>query len=140
MVVPAKRSRKLVIRGCNAKAELRNRTSQEIVQAVNTAMGKNDAMIARIMLNDNVIITFQIDAEPKTQNIKWITKAFGTLASLLKRKLAVITKELSAAKLRNIYDKAELATILNRSNNTKIAKYRRYHGYGMQYGVRDDVC
>jgi hypothetical protein len=113
MVVPARRSRELVIRGCNAEAELRNRTPQEIVQAVNTATGKSDAIAVRIMFSDNVIVTFQTDAEPKTQNTEWVTKAFGISASLLKRELAVIAKGLLAAKLRNIHDEAELATILS---------------------------
>jgi hypothetical protein len=69
MVVPALRSRKLVVREGGADANLRNRTSQNIVQAVNTAMGGNDAIAVRIMQNNNIVIIFRNDAKPKTTNV-----------------------------------------------------------------------
>jgi hypothetical protein len=112
MVVPVRRSRKLVVRGGSADANLRNRTPQNIVQAVNTAMDDNDAITAKIMLNNNMIIIFRNNAELKTTNVNWIAKAFGKSANLAKKELAIIAKGLSAIKLRNTYNKAELATIL----------------------------
>jgi hypothetical protein len=45
---------------------------------------------------------------------------------LSKQELAVIAKGLPAAKLRNIHDEAELATILRQSINTKITRCRRF--------------
>jgi hypothetical protein len=64
------------------------------------------------MLNNNVIIIFRNNAELKTTNVDWVAKAFGESANLAKKKLAVITKNLSATKLRNTYNEAELAIIL----------------------------
>jgi hypothetical protein len=93
-------------------ANLRNRTPQDIVQAVYTAMGGNDAVTVRIMLNGNVVITFRNDAEPKTTKVDWVIKAFGKSANLAKKKLAIIAKGLLIMKLRNIYNEAELATVL----------------------------
>jgi hypothetical protein len=104
MVVPARRSRKLVVRGGGADANLRNRTSQDIIQAVNTAMGGNDAVTIRIMQNNNVIIIFRNNAELKITNVNWVAKAFGKSANLAKKELAVITKDLLIIKLRNIYN------------------------------------
>jgi hypothetical protein len=69
MVVPARRSRELVVREDGADANLRNRTPQNIVQAVNMAMGDNDAIAAKIMHNNNVAIIFRNNAELKITNV-----------------------------------------------------------------------
>jgi hypothetical protein len=111
MVVPVRRARKLVVRSPGTESSLRNRTPQEIVQAVNIATDGSDAIAARTMLNDNVIITFWTDANTKTQNAGWITKAFGNNTSISGRELAVLAKGLSAKKLRDTYDKAGLAKV-----------------------------
>jgi hypothetical protein len=52
-------------------------------------------------------------------------KAFGNAASIFRRKLAVLAKGLSAKKLRDTYDKANLTKIFRQSNSTKITSYRR---------------
>jgi hypothetical protein len=85
MVVPARRSRKLVIRGDGADANLRNRISQNIIQAINTAMNGNNAIAIKIIFNNNVIIIFRNNAELKIINVNWITKAFGKSANLAKK-------------------------------------------------------
>jgi hypothetical protein len=69
MVVPARCSRELVVRGGSADANLRNRTPQDIVQVVNTAIGGSDAVAARTMLNGDVVIIFWNDAELKITNV-----------------------------------------------------------------------
>jgi hypothetical protein len=69
MVVPARRSRKLVVRGGGADANLRNQTPQNIIQAVNTAMDGNNAIAAKTMQNNDIIIIFRNDAEPKIINV-----------------------------------------------------------------------
>jgi hypothetical protein len=68
MVVPARQAKELVIRNPGTEPSLRNRTPQEIVQAVNTATSNSDAVAARMMLNDDVIVTFRNDADSKIQN------------------------------------------------------------------------
>jgi hypothetical protein len=69
MVIQAHRSKMLVIRGNSADANLRNRTFQNIIQAINTAINDNNAITAKIMHNSNVIIIFQNNAEPKITNV-----------------------------------------------------------------------
>jgi hypothetical protein len=58
----------VVVRGSGADASLRNRTPRDIVQAVNTAMGDDEAVAARTMHNGDVVVTFRTDAETKTAN------------------------------------------------------------------------
>jgi hypothetical protein len=69
MVIPARRSKKLVIRGNSADANLWNQISQNIIQAVNTGMNNNNIIAIRTMLNDDMIIIFRNNAEPKTINV-----------------------------------------------------------------------
>jgi hypothetical protein len=52
-------------------------------------------------------------------------KAFRNSASISKRKLAVFAKGLLMKKLRNAYDKANLAKIFRQTNNQKITRCRR---------------
>jgi hypothetical protein len=125
MVVPARRSRELVIRGANTDASLQNRTPTDIVQVVNTAMGSSDAIAARTMQNGDVVLIFRNNAESKIASTEWMAKAFGESASPLRRKLAIITKNLSTTKLRNIYDEIALADVLRKTNTSKIARCRR---------------
>jgi hypothetical protein len=69
MVVPARRAKKLVIRNPGTEPSLRNRTSQEIVQAINITTNNSDVIAAKTMLNNNVIIIFWNNADFKIQNI-----------------------------------------------------------------------
>jgi hypothetical protein len=69
------------------------------------------------MQSGDVVVTFEIDVDQKAQNTEWVVKAFGETASIAKKELAVIAKELLASKLRNTYDEAKLATILRQNNN-----------------------
>jgi hypothetical protein len=68
MVVPARRAKELVIRNPETEPSLRNRTPQKIIQTVNIATNNSDAIAAKTMLNNDVIIIFWNDANFKTQN------------------------------------------------------------------------
>jgi hypothetical protein len=69
MVVPARRARELVIRNLGTESSLRNRISQKIIQIINIITNNSDAITAKIMLINNVIIIFRNDANFKIQNI-----------------------------------------------------------------------
>jgi hypothetical protein len=125
MVVPARRAKKLVIRNPGTEPLLRNRTSQKIIQIVNIATSNSDAIAIKTMRNNDVIVIFRNDANSKTQNTAWVTKAFGDSASISRRELAVFAKRLSAKKLRNAHDKANLAEVFRQANNQKIIRCRR---------------
>jgi hypothetical protein len=77
------------------------------------------------MLNGNVVVIFRNDVNSKIQNTAWVTKAFGNSASISKRELAVFAKGLSAKKLRDAHDKADLAEIFRQANSQKIIRCRR---------------
>jgi negative regulator of replication initiation len=111
VVVPAQRAKELVVRGAGSEPSFRNRTLQQIVQAVNTATGGSDAVVARTMFSGDVIIIFRGDADFRAQNITWVTKAFGDAASIFRRELAIFAKGLPAKKLRDTHDKANLTEI-----------------------------
>jgi hypothetical protein len=125
MIVPARRTKELVIRNPETEPSLRNRTSQKIIQAINTTTNNNNAVATKTMRNNDVIIIFRNDANSKIQNTAWVTKAFGNSASISRKELAVLAKGLLAKKLRNAHDKADLAKILRQANNQKIIRYRR---------------
>jgi hypothetical protein len=112
VVVLVRRAKELVVRGAESELSFRNRTPQQIVQAVNTATGGSDAVAARTMLSGDVMVIFRGDADFKAQNTAWVTKAFGDVASIFKRKLAVFAKGLPAKKLRDTHDEANLTEIL----------------------------
>jgi hypothetical protein len=125
MIVPARRAKELVIRNPGTEPLFRNRIPQEIVQIINITTNNSDAIAARMIRNGNIIIIFRNDADFKTQNTAWVTKAFGNSANISRRKLAVLVKGLSAKKLRNAHDKADLAKVFRQTNNQKITRCRR---------------
>jgi hypothetical protein len=65
MVVPARRAKKLVIRNPETESLLQNRIPQKIIQAINIATNNSDAIAAKTMRNNNVIIIFRNDADFK---------------------------------------------------------------------------
>jgi hypothetical protein len=93
MIVPARRAKELVIRNPETEPLLRNRISQEIVQIINTATNNNDAIAAKMMLNNNVIITFRNNANFKIQNTAWVMKTFGNSVNISRKKLAILAKK-----------------------------------------------
>jgi hypothetical protein len=111
MIVLARRAKELVIRNSGTEPLFRNRTPQEIIQAVNITTNNNNAIAAKTMLNGDIIVIFRNDADSKIQNTAWVTKVFGDSASISRKELAVFAKRLSAKKLRDAYDKAGLAEV-----------------------------
>jgi hypothetical protein len=65
VIVPARRAKELVIRDAGSEPSLRNRTLQQIVQAVNIATGGSNAVAARMMLNGDMVVTFWGDMDFK---------------------------------------------------------------------------
>jgi hypothetical protein len=68
IIVPIRRAKKLVVRGARSEPSLRNRTPQQIVQAVNTATGGSDAVAARMMFSGDVMVIFRGNANFRAQN------------------------------------------------------------------------
>jgi hypothetical protein len=64
------------------------------------------------MLNGDVIMTFRGDADFRAQNTAWVTKAFSDATSIFRRELAIFAKKLSAKKLRDTHNEANLTKIL----------------------------
>jgi hypothetical protein len=64
-IIPERRTRELLIRNRNPPEDLARHSAVEVVAAVNTVIGTNDAVATRRLPSGDVILTFQ-DTIPKT--------------------------------------------------------------------------
>ena len=94
-IIPERRTREPLIRNRNLPEDLARRSAVEVVAAVNTVIGTNDAVATRRLPSSDVILTFQ-DTIPKTalQDRTWVQRAFGEKALLHESEFAVIVKGL----------------------------------------------
>jgi hypothetical protein len=102
-IIPERRTRELLIRNGNPPEDLARRSAVEVVAAVNTAIGTNDAVATRRLPSGDVILTFQ-DVIPKTalQDRTWVQRAFGERALLHESEFAVIVKGLPVSRTARV--------------------------------------
>jgi hypothetical protein len=105
IVVPERRTREVVIKALGQSEDLARRTSVEVVQATNTAIGGGSKVVAaRRLPSGDTILTFADKAEEYTKDTAWVQAAFGSTAQVRPREFAVIAKGLPAQRLRAIHD------------------------------------
>jgi hypothetical protein len=104
IVVPERRTREVVIKALGQSEDLARRTSVEVVQAANTAIGGSKVVAARRLPSGDTILTFAGKAEEYTKDTAWVQAAFGTTAQMRTREFAVIAKGLPAQRLKAIHD------------------------------------
>ena len=94
-IIPERRTRELRIRAEKLTEDLARRSAVEVVAAVNTAIGTNDAVATRRLPSGDVILTFQ-DSIPKVALLDqgWVRRAFGETARLYESEFIVIVKGL----------------------------------------------
>jgi hypothetical protein len=94
-IIPERRTRELRIRNEKPTEDLARRSAVEVVAAVNTAIGTNDAVATRRLPSGDVILTFR-DSIPKValQDQGWVQRAFGETAQLHESEFTVIAKGL----------------------------------------------
>jgi hypothetical protein len=108
VVVPERRNREIVVKATDLAPELAARTSVEIVEAVNKAMGGGSgsgrAVAARRMPSGDTVLTFSSNTDTITKDTEWVQTAFGHTAEVKRREFTVVAKGLPAARLRTIHD------------------------------------
>lgn len=107
-IIPARRSREVMIKTAQQDEALAGRTPTQIIQAINTALmlppGAVGAVAARTLFSGDIIVTFKDDAGQYMQKGDWVTKAFGETATVKGREIAVHVSGLPARPLRGISD------------------------------------
>jgi hypothetical protein len=94
-IIPERRTRELLIHNEKPAEDLARRSAVEVVAAVNTAIGTNDAVATRRLPSGDVVLTFR-DSIPKValQDHDWVRRAFGETAQLRESEFTVIAKGL----------------------------------------------
>ena len=103
-VVPARQCQEVLIRGSHMPTELRKRTPQETVQAINQASTRQGAIAARQLPSGDVVVTFKDSATKQwhSTNKQWIQDAFGQEATEARRTFAILVKGLRKANLQGV--------------------------------------
>jgi hypothetical protein len=90
--VPARLERELLVRAPDQEEALKRRTAKEIVQAVQTATGRKEAVAARRLRSGDVVITLTGEASWYVKHDGWAKTAFGPTAQLVRRTHSVVAK------------------------------------------------
>jgi hypothetical protein len=104
IVVPERRTREVIIKAPGQSEDLARRSSVEVVEATNRAMGGSDVVAARRLPSGDTILTFEGKATEHTENTAWVQAAFGASAQVKAREFTVIAKGLPTQRLRAIHD------------------------------------
>lgn len=119
MIIPARREREVVVRARDLPAELARRTPQETVKAVNTQLGREEAVASRRLPSGDVVLTFSKDARQYKDGQGWIKSAFGDSAEIARRELQVLVKGVPTKLLRDAgAAKTDITAELNKANRT----------------------
>ncbi|CAJ2503888.1 Uu.00g112820.m01.CDS01 [Anthostomella pinea] len=106
--VPGRIQREVIIRNSGSIPEMTKRTAIETVQAVNMAIGVQEAVAARRLPSGDVAVTFLNMANKyKEGTAAWIRVAFGATAEQSSREFTVIAKGLPHRILREAHTKLE---------------------------------
>jgi hypothetical protein len=102
-IIPERRTRELRIRNENPTEDLVRRSAIEVVAAVNTAIGTNDAVATRRLPSGDVILTFQ-ESIPliALSDQSWVQRAFGATAQLHESEFTVIVKGLPVDRITRV--------------------------------------
>lgn len=98
IVVPARREREVIVR--KGEGNSSQRTPVEVVRAVNSALGNDEAIAARRLQSGDTLITFKEAANAYKTDDTWIAEAFGTAASRARRELTIVAKRLPQKQVR----------------------------------------
>lgn len=101
--IPARKQREVIIRAKDMAPGLKARSAKEIVQAVNTALGANEAVAARTLPSTDVIVTFREGSKTYLATTTWVTNAFGATAELTRNEYTVMAKALPATRVRDAH-------------------------------------
>ena len=102
-IIPERRTRELRIRNEHPTEDLARRSAIEVVAAVNTAIGTNDAVATCRLPSSDVILTFQ-ESIPliALSDQSWVQRAFGATAQLYESEFTVIAKGLPVDRISRV--------------------------------------
>ncbi len=107
LVVPARRSREVMIKQGEHDEGEAHRTPADVVAAVNTALGANEAVAVRRFKSGDTLVTFKEQADTYKTNDGWIEKAFGTKATRARREFTVLAKGIPQGAIRTAHTHRE---------------------------------
>lgn len=120
--VPARQARELVVRATSMPLELANRTPKQIVQAINTAAGKEGAVAARRLQSGDTVITFEEGTrEQYIADTAWVQRAFGEGAEIAQRTYPVMVKGVLVSTLQG-RSAAEIAEAVAKDNKVGVKR------------------
>ena len=97
-MVPARREREVIVR--KGEGDSSQRTPVEVVRAINSALGNDEAIAARRLQSGDTLITFREAANAYKTDDTWIAEAFGTAASRARRELTIVARRLPQKQVR----------------------------------------
>jgi hypothetical protein len=122
IVVPARREREVIVR--KGEGDSSQRTPVEVVRAVNSALGNDEAIAARRLQSGDTLITFREAANAYKTDDTWIAEAFGTAASRARRELTIVARRLPQKQVRagNAQPETFLAALQTANGCTDICR------------------
>jgi hypothetical protein len=119
VVIPARKSREVIVKSVEQPAELAKRTSGQVVAAVNTALKDTPhrAQAAKRLQSGDTVVTFEGSTAELARKDAWVKAAFGDDAKVARREIAVIAKGLPAKELAAVHDDRDLIKQLQPHNS-----------------------
>jgi hypothetical protein len=114
IVVPERRTREVIIKAPGQGEDLAQRSSIQVVEAANRAIGGSSVVAARRLPSGDTILTFEGKADEYTKETAWVQAAFGSSAQVRPREFTVIAKGLPAQRLRAIHDPQQVVKELQK--------------------------
>ena len=117
--MPARRSREVLIKQGEHNEGEAHRSPADVVAAVNTALGVNEAVAIRQLKSGDTLVTFKEQASAYKANNSWIEKAFGTKATRARREFTVLVKGIPQRAVRIAYTYKETFLADLKKHNTE---------------------
>ena len=114
IVVPERRTREVIVKAPGQGEDLARRSSVEVVEAANKAIGGSSVVAARRLPSGDTILTFEGKAEEHTKDTAWVQATFGSSAQVRPREFTVVAKGLPARRLRAIHDSQQVVKELQK--------------------------
>ena len=120
-MVPARRSREVLIKQGEYNEREAHRTPADVVAAVNIALGASEAVAIRRLKSGDTLVTFKEQASAYKANNNWIEKAAGTKATRVRREFTVLVKGILQGAVHTAYTYKE----------TLLADLKKYNTEGI---------
>ena len=114
LVIPEHCIREVIVQVPKQQEDLAKRSSIQVVEAVNKAIGAGSALAVRRLPSGDTIIIFDQKAESYTKDTKQVGAAFGETVKLYHCEFTIIVKGLPVTRLRTVHSISEVLESLKR--------------------------